>query len=100
MSKVSSNCRQTRPHLVAIQCFVQGLEVSQQPESAHMFHKAETLSCKSQFPFKSGATRGSDCYLSVLPPFEVSGNGAGNKFRASAGREEKSGAGSGVQVAG
>lgn len=106
MSKVSASYRKTLPDLVAIQCFVQGLEVSQQRESAQTLHKAEALSCKSGLPFKCAAMRVSDgvphstsTYLSVLGPSEGSCNGAGSKFRASAGRQEESGPGSCVTVA-
>lgn len=77
-----------------------------QPGSAQMFHKAEPLSCKSQLPFKCAAARASDrvahttsSYLSALVPSEGSCNGAGNKFRASTGRQEESGAGSPATVA-
>lgn len=44
--------------------------------------------------------RSSSSYLSVLVPSEGSCNPTGNKFRASAGRREESGAGSCVRVAG
>lgn len=107
MSKVSASYRKTLPDLVATQCFFfQGLEVSQQPENAQMFHKAKPLSCKSQLLFKCVAMRVTDrvphsssSYLSVLVPSEGTCNGAGNKFRLSAGRQEESGAGSYVTVA-
>lgn len=106
MSKVSASYRKTLPHLVAIQCFVQGLEVSQQRESAQTLHEAEALSCKSQLAFSCVAMRVSDgvphstsTYLCVLVPSEGSSNGAGSKFRVSAGRQEESGPGSYVTVA-
>lgn len=115
MSKVSASSTATAPDLVAIQCLVQGFFPKQpwslcclihQPESAQMLHKAESLSCKPQLPFKCVAMLVPDCvalatssYLSVLVPSEDACNGAENKFRASAGRQEESGAGSLVVVA-
>lgn len=115
MSKVSACSTTTAPDLVAIQCFVQGFFPKQpgslcclihQPESAQMLHKAEAWSCKPQLPFKCVAMRVPDCvaratssYLSVLVPSEDACNGAENKFRASAGRQGESGAGSLAVVA-
>lgn len=110
MSKVNASSTTTASNLVAIQCFVECFFPKQpwslcclihQPESAQMLHKAESWSCKPQLPFKCVAMRVPDCvaratssYLSVLVPSEDDCNGDENKFRASAGRQEESGAGS------